>query len=361
MKTVVHLTSVHPVDDVRIFHKECLSLKKQGFEVLLIAPADQDCLKEGIKILAVGKTHSRFERMTKVLWQVYRRALSIHAELYHFHDPELIVVGLLLRLHGKRVIYDVHEDVPRDILLKHWIPKPFRKIIALVAETIEHLAARVFQGVVTVTPAIQKRFEKFHAVEIRNYPVLKEFERPSIQGNFLCYTGLLNEHRGVQEMLEVAQQTQVKINLAGACHSPTLLQQLQQHDFVIHHGHVNRSKIQAIYQQSFVGLALLHSGPTFNDSLPIKLFEYMAAGLPVIASDFPLWRDIIERHQCGFCVNPHDVDKIAELILQLQTNSDEAKQMGLRGKQAIEQCYNWQTQEIKLQAFYQTILAVDNA
>lgn len=357
MKTVAHLTSVHPADDVRIFHKECLSLKKQGFEVLLIAPADQDAIKAGIKILAVSKTHSRLQRMTKVLWQVYRKALSVKADLYHFHDPELILVGLLLRLHGKRVIYDVHEDVPRDILLKTWIPKSLRKIIALFAEGIEGLAGAVFQGIVTVTPAIQKRFQKFHAVEVRNYPVLEEFERSNLQGNFLCYTGLLNEQRGVQEMLQIAQQTRLKIHLAGACYSPSILQDLKQSDFVIHHGHVSRSMIQTIYQQSFVGLALLHSGPTFNESLPIKLFEYMAAGLPIIASNFPLWKDIVERHQCGFCINPHDVEKITEVILYLRNNFEEARQMGLRGRQAVERYYNWQTQETQLQTFYQTILS----
>lgn len=357
MKTVAHLTSVHPVDDIRIFHKECLSLKKQGFEVILIAPADEDTIKAGIKIVAVNKPRSRWQRMTKTLWQVYRKALSTKADLYHFHDPELIPVGLLLRLHRKRVVYDVHEDVPRDILLKSWIPKAFRKIIAFFAGVIEKLAATLFQGIVTVTPAIQKRFKQFHAVEIRNYPVLDEFPSSNSLGNFLCYTGLLNQQRGVQEMLRVAQQTKIKIQLAGACHSPDILQQLQQSDFVVHYGHVNRSKIQEIYQQSFVGLALLHSGPTFNESLPIKLFEYMAAGIPIIASDFQLWKDIVERHQCGFCLDPHDVDKIAQVILYLQNNIEEARQMGMRGRQAVAKYYNWQTQEQQLQVFYQSILS----
>lgn len=356
MNKIVHLTSVHPHTDVRIFHKECLTLKKQGFDVTLVAPGIKDCTEQGINIVAVSLTSSRIKRMTVVLWQVFRKALQLQADIYHFHDPELIMVGLLLHLYGKRVVYDVHEDVPRDILLKDWLPNYTRKPIAFLVEKIEHFAAKFFSGVVTVTPHIQGRFAKYHSVEIRNYPVIEEFQSQHNQvGDSLCYTGLINEQRGIYQMVQLAKKTQTKLLLAGSCASSIPLTTFD--DSQIHHyGYVNRETLQTIYQQSFVGLALLQSGPTFNESLPIKLFEYMAAGLPVLASNFTLWRDIIEKHECGWCVDPNDLDHIADRILYLKNNKEIAVQMGGRARQAVSQYYNWHTQADKLVHFYQQIL-----
>lgn len=357
---VVHLSSVHPAQDIRIFNKECRALKDSGYEVVVIAQAQEDMHVEGILIRALKKASSRFARMTFLLWKLYRKALKEKADIYHFHDPELIPIGILLRCHGKKVIYDIHEDVPRDILLKEWLPKPLRFIVSKLFEKFENFCSGFFHAVVTVTPHITQRFERLHAIEIRNYPNISELGNiDSSQGTYLTYTGLITAARGFHEMVDVASKVSANtLMLAGHFGSQQLAGTFNAspHKNVQYLGYLARAQLRELYTKSLVGLALLHPGPTFDTSLPIKLFEYMSAGIPVIATHFSLWRDIIEKHNCGFCVDPFDTHDIVEKILYLKNNPEERKAMGLRGKRAVEKYYNWETESKKLILLYQSIL-----
>lgn len=358
MHKIVHLTTVHPADDVRIYQKQCLSLHKLGYQVSLIGPAPINHVQHDVTIHAIKPNQSRYYRMSVQLWHVYRAALKQNASIYHFHDPELILVGLLLRLHGKKVIYDVHEDVPRDILLKNWIWRPLRKFVAKIVEKIEFFASGIFSAIVTVTPLIQQRFAHTNAVEVRNYPVINEFlQIRRSETSSLCYAGLITEARGFHEMLAATNLTNSTINMAGRIITENLKTEIASTVNVNYVGQVDRLALAKLYESSLIGLALLHPGPTFNDSLPIKIFEYMAAGMPVIASDFPLWRDIIEAHQCGFCVNPLDVTEICDKINYLKNNMDKAIEMGQRGREAVIALYNWDAEFKKLANLYQRLMS----
>lgn len=363
MKKIIHITTVHPAFDVRIFYKQCKSIAKLGYDTYLLANIDEDQCSEGVNIVSLGKAKNRLHRMTGYLWKTYKKALSLNGDIYHFHDPELIPLGLLLKLKRKKVVYDVHEDVPRDILLKPWLPKMSRKICSVVFEIMENFSAKFFDAIVTVTPLLAARFTKENntTVEIRNYPISQDIQpiinQPKKQQ--LCYAGLISRERGIFEMLKTSFRCEVELNLAGRFNSEDLYNEvvnLTEWNNVNYLGYLDRNSIVNLYQSSQIGLAVLHSGPTFNDSLPIKLFEYMAAGLPVIASNFPLWREIIDKHDCGICVDPKNLDEICEAIYFLLNNAEEAQKMGERGQNAIRQFYTWDTEEEKLSQVYARIL-----
>jgi glycosyltransferase involved in cell wall biosynthesis len=350
MVKVVHLTSAHPTQDVRIFYKQCRSLQQAGYEVAIIGQSEKDYLQDNIQIYSIPKIRSRFKRMAIIPWKIYWKAIKIDAAVYHFHDPELIPIGLLLRFHGKRVIYDVHEDLPRDVLLKSWLPRFIRSPLGCLLGAIEYLASKFFDHVVTVTPHISQRFSHTRVTEVRNYPIITDFLMPNPQQPFLCYAGLLTVQRGLHEMMQVAEATNTPLLLAGRKNKTISISSGAKQ--VTYLGNLDPATLASVYSQSFAGFALLHPGPTFNLALPIKLFEYMAAGIPVIASNFDLWRDIIEKHDCGFCIDPFDIEGICEKVNFLKLNPEVAREMGQRGRDAVKLHYNWEGEARKLIAVY---------
>lgn len=354
-------TSVHPPFDTRIFHKEAKSLVKTGYTVSLIAQYEKDEIVDGIRIISLPTPRNRFERMTKTVWQAYRRALKIDADIYHFHDPELIPIGLLLKRHGKRVIYDVHEDVPRQNLSKPYIPVAFRKPISGMIGALEAFSARRFDGVVTATPFINRRFLNLraNAVNVNNYPLAYELYAEENQWekkeNIVCYVGGIAEVRGAFEMVDAVAKTSCRLLLAGNIDSAieNELKYMTGWRQVEALGFVDRDGIRAAISRSMAGLVVLHSTINYIDALPVKMFEYMSAGIPVIASDFPLWREIVEGNECGICVDPLNPEEIAKAIQFIIENPAKAEQMGKKGRKAVEERYNWGMEENKLLGLYE--------
>ena len=358
------LTSVHTPFDTRIFHKEAKSLANAGYEVTLIAQHDKDEIVDGIRIVPLPKPKNRFERMTKTVWTVYRKALELDAAIYHFHDPELIPIGLLLKRHGKRVIYDVHEDVPRQNLSKPYIPAVFRKPISAMIGVLEAFSARRFDGVVTATPFINRRFLELgaNAVNVNNYPHASELNPIENQWEgkeeSVCYVGGIAEIRGAFEMVEAIGKAEYRLLLAGDF-EPGLdgqLKRLPGWRQVEALGFVDRNGVRAAIGRSMAGLVVLHPTINYIDALPVKMFEYMSAGIPVIASNFPLWREIIEGAECGICVDPLNSEEIAEAIKWIIEHPAEAEQMGKNGRRAVEERYNWGIEEKKLQSIYHKLI-----
>lgn len=359
---VCHLTSVHMPDDVRIFQKECKSLIKYRYNVIIIVQADRDCVSNGIQLVSVAqKSGSRLNRMTKVVWEIFKKADKIDADIYHFHDPELIPVGLLLIRKGKKVIYDVHEDVPQDIKDKPWINPIFRKSLSFTFELFENFSVRFFSAIVTATPAIKKRLSIFNAntTNVNNYPFLNEFPSDwSNKNREICYIGGLSEARGIKELIQSMKFVNGKLNLAGRFQTQGFRQQvgkLSEWKKVNWFGFVNREKMAKIVSVSSVGAVIYHPIANHVQALPNKIFEYMSAGIPVIASNFPLWKKIVEGHRCGICVDPKNPKDIGDAINYLLANEAEAKQMGKNGRQAVEQAFNWEKEEAKLIKVYEQL------
>ncbi len=366
MTRICVLTSVHPAFDTRVFHKECRSLVHAGYEVILVVPHEKDDLVAGVQVKALPEPAGRVSRITRTVWQVYREAIRLKADLYHFHDPELIAVGLLLRLGLRKVIYDVHEDVPRQILTKHYLPWIVRQPVAWVMRCMEWLGGLAFNAVVAATPKIANRFPARKTVTVHNYPITAELLYPSPisykeRPHSFVYVGVIAEVRGAVEMARaISQIPGAWLDLAGPYSPPSFadtFQALARGSSVNYHGELSRMQVAQLFASARAGLVLHHPVPNEIDALPIKLFEYMSAGLPVIASDFPALKPIIQETGCGLLVDPLMPEAIAEAMRWILDHPSEAEAMGRRGRQAVERTYNWEAESTKIIGLYSKLLA----
>jgi glycosyltransferase involved in cell wall biosynthesis len=362
---------VHDAWDVRIFHKECRSLAHAGYEVIELTNEAADAVQDGVRIRGLGTCRNRLHRITTKMLTIAREAFRLKANVYHIHDPELLPLAVMLRACGKCVIYDIHEDLPRTILYKYYIPAWLRVPLMRLTELIENAAARAMSGLVAATPAIGDRFRAFHpnVAVVSNFPVLSELACSgpgewSQRRHSIASIGGIAEERGIGELLAAMEQlpdTKANLELAGWFAYPALEKELTRSPswrHVTFWGLLNRAGIVELLGGVRAGLAIYHPEPNYLRAQPTKLFEYMSVGIPVIASDFPLWRSIIAAAGCGLLVDPCDPSSIAEAITYLLTHDAEAEAMGQRGRAAVERQYNWEIEEGHLLGFYASLLHV---
>lgn len=368
--TVCHVTTVHPALDVRIARKELASLARAGFDCVLIAhgePGSRDeALALGVDLVDLGprRPARRLSRMVGSSARALVRALAAKASVYHVHDPELVPVGLVLKALGRRVILDVHEDLKAQIEVKHWIPPRARAPIGALARWLERVAARRFDAVVAATPFIGQLFEPYarRVAVVNNYPWTDELHDAGEPGGAdwsardrVLYVGGISELRGVRELVEAAGRARTRVLLAGSWFTAAerdRARALPGYAYVDELGQVGRAALRPLFGRSFAGICALHATPNHVNAQPIKLFEYMAAGLPVIASDFPLWRSIVEGAGCGVLVDPTRPERIADAIRHLREHPAQAREMGRRGREAVLGRFNWEREGEALVALY---------
>jgi glycosyltransferase involved in cell wall biosynthesis len=361
---VCHMSSVHYAKDVRIFHKECASLAAAGYDVTLVIPDAEDHTEKGVKVAAVRKPANRRERMTQTIMSVYKRALETDAALYHFHDAELFPVGLALKARGKKVIFDSHEDLPRQILSKPWIHPALRKVVAGVGEFVEDNAAKRIDAVIAATPTIRDRFaaQGVTTEVVNNYPILDELSNGPVDWSKkkrqAFYVGGITAIRGAREMVAALDHTDARLILGGPVEA-SLEEELScaaAGGSVDLPGFLDRPTVARHLAESMVGLCVLHPTPNYVDATPIKLFEYMGSELPVIASDFPRWRELVGESGAALFVDPLDPAAIGAAIQHLIDHPDEAEAMGKSGRQRVLAGFNWGVEVQKLFALYERLL-----
>ena len=365
MTKVCHMTSVHALNDTRIFIKECKTLRDAGYDVTLIVQHDKDEIIDGIFIKGIDKPKNRCERMLKSTRQVYQRALECDADIYHFHDPELVPVGLRLKSKGKKVICDVHEDVSEDILTKYWIPKILRCMISLILKHYLNYAARKFDAIIGATPHITRHFELINplSINVNNYPLLDELfvhesERTQKE-QAVCYVGGISVARGIYNMVTAMEMVDGRLYLAGTFENQTVARIARSMPGwlkVDELGFISREEVKRLFAKSVAGLLLVLPGPNVFGALPNKMFEYMSAGIPQVTSNGPLWKQIIDESKCGITVDPTKPDQIAEAINYLLKHPAEALEMGRNGRKAVEEKYNWEKEIPKLIGLYKELL-----
>lgn len=367
---IAHLTSVHARYDVRIFLKECTSLARHGHSVrLYVADGKGDEVRNGVEIRDVGKRGGRFMRMLFAPWALRAAVRRDGIQLAHFHDPEIIPAALALHWQGVKVIYDAHEDVPRQILTKRWLPQGSHRVVARLFEWLENFAARRFAAVVTSTPHIAARFHAAgaRAINVNNFPMADELaiDRAAApagpaapEPRTICYVGGISDIRGIKEVLQALPAARARLLLAGPFQTPGLqarLRAMPEWRHVEYLGVIDRAGVRQVLARSQLGVVLLHPVSNYLDSLPIKMFEYMSAGLPVLASDFPLWRHIIDTADAGACVNPLDPQAVANILNDMLGDPQRLRRQGEAGRQAVHGRYNWANEERTLLQLYRDL------
>jgi glycosyltransferase involved in cell wall biosynthesis len=365
---ITHLTSVHPRFDTRIFHKMCRSLAAAEYQVsLVVADGKADEVRDGVNILDVGASKGRLDRMKNAPARVLAKAISLDADLYHLHDPELLPIGLKLKRMGKRVVFDSHEDVPKQLLGKPYLGPIRLKALASAFSLYERYACAKFDGLMAATPYIRDKFLAINpnTVDINNFPLIGELDATipwHAKRKEICYVGGIGSIRGIREAVSAMElvQSGASLNLGGRFVEPALEAQVKMApgwSHVNELGFLDRAGVRDVLGRSVAGLVTLHPIINYLDSLPVKMFEYMVASIPPIASNFPLWREIIEGNECGLCVDPLDPAAIAKAIDYLVTHPEEARRMGENGRRAVMTQYNWSIEEKKLLNFYTKVLS----
>lgn len=367
---VAHLTSVHRSDDNRIYYKECASLASSGLQVTLVSTGDgRNVRAPGVSDHWIPKRRGRLARLTVSSYDVLQAAGQINADLYHIHDPELLVVGVALVRKGHKVVYDAHEDVPDSVAYKNYLPRVVRSPLASLVDRAELRLASRMSGLVAATPHIAERLSQAGPpVEtVQNFPRTEELgstpKSVSIRGLFsIAYVGAISVARGARNMIAALEHLggEYEFVLAGSFEADDLRSDLLRSPswrFVRETGFASREMVAQILSEADVGLVLFEPERNYLLCYPTKMFEYMAAGIPVIASDFPLWRSIVEEAECGMLVNPSDPAAVAAALEWLRAHPDEARAMGSRGREAVLSRMNWGAEADKLLAFYSRIMS----
>lgn len=373
MTKVCHLSSAHAPNDTRIFHKQCASLAKAGYQVSFVVKAKDaqsvGCTtQKGVQVIQVPvDSSSRLKRMLFGAKAVYQKALEVDADIYEFHDPELLPYGLKLAKKGKKVIFDSHEDYPTQIMEKEWIPTFLRRMIssayrAYETHVVKQLDAVLFPCTKNGINIFENRAKQ--VVILSNAVMLEEMTAPQQEaqksGDTICCTGSLTYQRGITHLIRAAHQAGVKLILAGQYSSEEYRRELEampEYSCVEYLGYIGRQELAQVYARSSIGMStILNVGQYASlDNFPTKVYEYMAAGLPVIVSDYPFMRRSVQQDDFGIAVDPDDVQAVAQAIRAILSDPQRAQQMGENGRQAVLQKYNWDIELKKLLELYDSL------
>lgn len=366
---ICHISTVHSSSDVRILYRECCFLVKAGYEVHLVIPCEQSCAKDGIHLHSIRRVKHRLLRMLFMPWVAMRKALQTRSSLYHYHDPELLFMGFVLRwVFGKKVIFDIHESVPRQIMSKPYLPWFTRKPISLCYRFLERIFIAGQALVVANKNSVSDYSSNTYLVQ--NYPLLNEEliaiandEKQRYKVPLLVYVGGVNKIRGAMVYVELAKRLlehgyDFRMTLIGQYSKEfgrelkSKIEKSHLQNKVVLAGHMDWLKAMKTVSQATIGMCLLLPEPNYSTCLATKIIEYMMLGTPVLASNFDVWQPYVEGERTGLMVDPNNIDQVVKVCERMLSDPDELAAMGKRGMEVVRTKYNWDTEfKVLLQCY----------
>ena len=367
------VTTSHPVDDDRIFQKQVMSLLENGCKVFYIVRNCKDLKFKGENFTCSGLPpfEGRFLRLIFLPLIAFFKVLRTNCKTVHFHDSETQSVALLWKLLGKKVIYDIHENYPNQILLKNWMGIfrfPISKIYSLFERVLSHLWDANIVAYPTIGLSYPNRYiignyAKFSSIQKLPYNgrLLKLKENGTV---LLFYGGMISKKRGICELLkalEYLDDQNVKLILAGPWESEDLKKQcfsMAGWNKVIYLGYLDYMDYLKAMKSCDIGLINFLPSKHHGGAYPNKLYDYMAASLAIVMSNFPHW--IKEFEDIAIFVNPEDPKDIADKIRYLIENNEPLKDLRTKSKKLGLKKYSWESESKKLIGLYKK-LGIKNA
>lgn len=361
---VCHVTSAHNRYDGRIFLKQCTSLAKKYDVTLLCCDTLENEIKNNVKIVSINrKFNNVFERIFLSKKNLRNKCVEIDADIYEFHDSELLSLAKYMKKKGKKVIFDSHEDYPALFLEREWIPNIFRKILKKIYEKYEIKVLKKVDYVLCASDHIKNRIKKNNqnCVVIPNYPLLDKVKKVKNKSNYikLCFAGGIGQDWNHETIVSAIQELDnVKYLIAGNCSNEykEKLKKIDINNKVEFLGRLKYDEVKKLYSESDIGLAISLYRPNMNGkegSLGnTKIFEYMMFELPIIFTDFTIYKDINNKKQFGIAVNPNSGEEIKRAINYFQKNREKIEEYGKNGRELVTTEYNWSILEKKLFDIY---------
>jgi len=371
-KRIVHISTVHNALDPRVRLKQLRSIAETEMKAYFVT-GDYTAKDEGDGVTVRRITKCRRKRLwrmavlaPKAVWI----ALLTPASVYHIHDPELLPWAWMLLFRNVPIFYDVHEDYSLAMQKKFYLPPWSRRVIGVMVGILEKAFSLPYRYIIAEY-SYTRRFPR--AVPILNYPQLSMLENGSsfstvqkTKNAQLLYTGYVTVERGALNLARlVLNSSNMEITLAGRCFRnvarrirKTANKEAGRIHIVGEGRYVPFQEILSYYRKRIwtAGIVLIPNLTHFKEKHLTKFFEFMAFGLPIIASDFPAWRRFICGQGIGLCVDPENPEAVKEAIEWIRNNPSEAGKMGLRGSELIRRNYNWESQAKSLIALYRSCI-----
>jgi glycosyltransferase involved in cell wall biosynthesis len=351
--------------DNRIFHKQCKSIAGAGFSLQYIAQSAPNFNPGSITHVEIPKFKGRLSRFLLGSFFILFRLTRMDTKLIHIHDPELFFMGAVAKCFGQKVVIDIHEDLPTQIMAKAYLPQWSKPILRTIAKLLYRFADFYADAVVVATPHLGTLFKNKRIVVVQNFPRIDELTQstntiPYRERKFdFVYIGAITKERGVFEMLKVAetlsQQRPIRFLIAGPC-TEEIRNQVVSYDFVEYHQWMDRSEVSQSLSNAKIGFVLLHPIENYLVSQPTKMYEYMTFKVPYIASDFKFWMQDTRLENTGVFVDPFDSIAVAEKAAALLDNPEKAEEIGLAGFKSVSDHFSWANESESLIALYDELL-----